>query len=668
MLPPLVRSLAWATAYLVAGELGLLTAPEGRALPLATPAVGVGLVWIALGDRRSWPLDAALIGLVSALLTSQLGLPALVVAANPVVSLLQFVVTVALIRRFTSDLGGLRGPHPVWRLRELLVVTGAIALGTLLTAGAGTGVQALAGLDTGSWDDFALRWARNAISMATIGLAALLVVGWWRRTRGKDRRPSGRSVTELGALVALSGLSFTLVFVEDLPLSFLLFAPTIWLAVRFPPVVIALHSAVVGAVTLVLTLRGIGLFAGVDDQQTSALVAQLFVILVSLTGQLIGVSRGELTATQAESQGRSRLLERVLAEIHDGVALVDEQGRLLVVNRAARELVLVQQDLATTGPGATYAAFEPDGSQLTHERLPHLRAFAGDEVSGEEVRVCPPDQPERLLLVNGHVLPPLAEGEPRTALVSFHDVTAERRRAAALSTFAAEVAHDLKNPLSVVEGWAEALVMTFQDGDAVPPEVGIPMAERVISGARHMRGFIDDLLVHTVVRDQVLAPVPTDLAALARLVADLRTEGAEAGQAPEITVGDSALGVFADPGQLRILLDNLIGNAVKYVAPGERPRIHVSLRPAEQPGALPGDWVEVLVADNGLGVPAADRTRVFESLARVDRPGYQGTGLGLAMCHRIVTRHGGTIRVEDNPGGGSLFRFTLPTSETALAG
>jgi signal transduction histidine kinase len=101
------------------------------------------------------------------------------------------------------------------------------------------------------------------------------------------------------------------------------------------------------------------------------------------------------------------------------------------------------------------------------------------------------------------------------------------------------------------------------------------------------------------------------------------------------------------------LVSNVIGTALKYT-PADRPaRIQVSAR------AEAGSWVRIDIRDHGIGLPASEHEKVFVTFHRAHSE-YPGTGLGLAICHRIVERHGGVIGVEDNPGGGSLFHFTLP--------
>ena len=112
--------------------------------------------------------------------------------------------------------------------------------------------------------------------------------------------------------------------------------------------------------------------------------------------------------------------------------------------------------------------------------------------------------------------------------------------------------------------------------------------------------------------------------------------------------------VLADPVLVRQLMTNVLGNAVKYVAPGTSPHVQITSRET-------GGMLEVRVSDNGIGIPADARGRVFDSFFRAAGEGYAGTGLGLAICARAVERHGGRISVRPGPHGvGTTLIFTLP--------
>ncbi len=240
------------------------------------------------------------------------------------------------------------------------------------------------------------------------------------------------------------------------------------------------------------------------------------------------------------------------------------------------------------------------------------------------------------------------------AVVNFRDVTEERRERDALASFAGVVAHDLNNPLTVAGGWVAALRARLEHGP-LRPEEALPVIERVERATRNMRRFIDDLLAYAVAENQPLQLAEVDLSRLTEEVAALRHHGEVV---PRIEV-DPGLVVTADESLLRQLMDNLVGNAVKYVAPGAVPHVRVRGVPAD-----PDDSLLVSVVDNGIGVPESMRRQVFESFERAHPQDYRGTGLGLAICRHIVERHGGTISVVPADGGGSEFRFTLPAAHT----
>ena len=178
------------------------------------------------------------------------------------------------------------------------------------------------------------------------------------------------------------------------------------------------------------------------------------------------------------------------------------------------------------------------------------------------------------------------------------------------------------------------------------------MVARVVTASDSMQGFIDDLLGLTIARDRRLELEVLDLSEVAEEVAELRRTGETR---PRITV-QPGMCVTADRFLVRQLVDNLVGNAVKYVAPGVRPSVSIAATEAD-------GLVEVAVADNGIGIPSDQRERVFQPLVRTDgATSYAGTGLGLDICRRVVERHGGRIWVDPQVQHGATFRFTLPAA------
>jgi signal transduction histidine kinase len=226
-------------------------------------------------------------------------------------------------------------------------------------------------------------------------------------------------------------------------------------------------------------------------------------------------------------------------------------------------------------------------------------------------------------------------------IVQMTDVTEQRRMEAELRAFADMVAHDLREP---VTGIAH-LVTLLERKSEQPPDPAVLDLLRASTG--RARGLIDGVLAYARAGELQLAPV--DLGTLMdEVAADLRPRLDEAGA----TLETGALPeVRGDARQLRRLLQNLVANAVKFRG-DQPPRIAILAQ------AAPEHWT-VTVADNGVGVAEADAGRIFAMFARASSA-HDGTGIGLAVCRRVVEAHGGAIWVEPAPGGGSAFRFTLP--------
>ncbi len=219
-----------------------------------------------------------------------------------------------------------------------------------------------------------------------------------------------------------------------------------------------------------------------------------------------------------------------------------------------------------------------------------------------------------------------------------------RQRETELVGFAGVVAHDLRSPLARIMGYADFLhEEAYERLDSTQRD----FLARLRTGADQMRVLIDDLLDYATAENRPMAHVPVDLRRLAEDIARDRAGKVEVGHLPT---------VYGDPTLLRQVFDNLIGNAIKYTPPDREPRVRVGCRPDD-------DGWRCEVADNGIGIPEQDRAAVFDAFTRVGgSENFPGTGLGLAIVHRIVERHHGHVGIEDNPGGGSVFWFTVPVA------
>jgi len=218
-----------------------------------------------------------------------------------------------------------------------------------------------------------------------------------------------------------------------------------------------------------------------------------------------------------------------------------------------------------------------------------------------------------------------------------------------LEQFAYIASHDLQEPLRTVKAYLELIAERY--GDRLDQD-GKEFLGYAVDGAQRMRGMIQALLAYSRVgsRGGAAEPVAADAAldaALAALALAIEDSGAEIVREPLPTV-------LADAGQLTALFQNLLANGMKFGRPGVVPRVRV------RAVATDGAW-QFAVTDNGIGIPAESRDRLFGLFQRVNpAAAHPGSGIGLAICKRIVERHGGRIWVESTPGEGSTFYFTLP--------
>jgi light-regulated signal transduction histidine kinase (bacteriophytochrome) len=179
--------------------------------------------------------------------------------------------------------------------------------------------------------------------------------------------------------------------------------------------------------------------------------------------------------------------------------------------------------------------------------------------------------------------------------------------------------------------------------------------ERMLGAAARMRTLVNDLLVFAQVTTRVQPFVSTDIARIAQeVIADLETTIADAGG--RVEVGELPV-IEADPLQMRQLLQNLLGNAVKYRRKDTPPVVRLS---CSSPG---GRHCTITVADNGIGFNDQYAEKIFKMFERLHgRTEYAGSGIGLAICRTIVERHGGTIAAASKAGQGATFTVTLPVA------
>jgi two-component system phosphate regulon sensor histidine kinase PhoR len=349
---------------------------------------------------------------------------------------------------------------------------------------------------------------------------------------------------------------------------------------------------------------------------------------------------------QVELQARQEALFNSMAE---GVLLLDDQGKVHLINRALASLFGLQRDIR----GQTVMeAFRQ------HELPPIVqRARQEGQVLNAELEL--PGPQKRSLQVNAVSLANngVATGD---VLLVFHDLTRIKQLENTRQEFVANVSHELRTPLSLIKGYVETLIHGAKDD----PAVALKFLRTIEKHADRLTFLIEDLLtISRLESGQVVLNLHAlELQPLAgQVLADLQARAAERNVTLENTVA-SDITLRADADRLEQVLFNLVDNAIKYGRAGGKVLIGAN--------SLDGEVVEVFVRDDGPGIPSDSLDRVFERFYRVDRARSReqgGTGLGLAIVKHIVQSHGGKVWVTSEPEQGANFHFTIPSARTEEA-
>ena len=389
----------------------------------------------------------------------------------------------------------------------------------------------------------------------------------------------------------------------------------------------------------------------------------LYTLLITGLGAVggFGVGRNEAQAlTQAKQLRAERDLRDGIIETSPiGMIVLNPDGSIRIANKRAADITgLSRAELEELDhfDDPMFQATDADGNPLEGGIFEEILA-TGEPAYDVERQFTRADGQRRWLALNGAALED-ASGEVTAVVIGFKDITEQKeylerieKSNERLEQFAYAASHDLQEPLRMVSSY---LQLIENRADEELTDETREFLEYAVDGATRMGDMITHLLEYSRITTEGAEMEPIDANAVFEdVLKDLEPRIEETNA--KIT-RDELPRVMADESQLRQVFQNLISNALKYSG-DDPPEVDVSVE------RLEGHW-QFSVADNGLGIDSAHHDKVFE-VFETAHPRSDGSesGIGLALCERIVERHGGRIWVESEEGEGATFSFTLPAAD-----
>ncbi len=347
-------------------------------------------------------------------------------------------------------------------------------------------------------------------------------------------------------------------------------------------------------------------------------------------------------------------LQMLLEGLGEGVTVLDAGGGIRFMNSAARRMLGLTGDSFDADREGNHRTLQRlDGSALEIAEWPMSRAIRGEQFVDEELSVLTGERPRQVTFSANCIKG--SEDSVRVAILTCRDVTEFRRLERMRQDDTALISHDLRNPLAIITAAAHRL----QREAAAGAELGDveELSELISSSAQRMLEMIEELVEAAYLESgrielhwEPVSMIPLVTGVVQRLGAHDRVHVAITGR-----------GLFIEGDRARIerVVANLVGNALKYSAPGT---------PIEVTVDAGGEEVVVSVRDQGKGIPGEELPQLFDRFYRARRPsGIKGSGLGLYIASLVTQAHGGWIRATSEVGVGSTFTFGLPPRGAILS-
>jgi len=349
-------------------------------------------------------------------------------------------------------------------------------------------------------------------------------------------------------------------------------------------------------------------------------------------------------------------LQTILKGMTEGVLVVDERGRILMVNDAFQKILSLSLEVLDRAPLEAIRNTELEEAIREAIQQGKNRAFeltfpltGGKTLEVNVVGISPSYEESG------------KEGEKkRGAIAVFHDISRLKQLEKIRQDFVANVSHELRTPLTTIKGYAETLL----EG-ALKEDIALQFVQVIKRHTDRLTKIVEDLLMLSRIETKEFQ-LKTEVISLPNFIDDILEFVREPAEKKKISLSrneiPSSLAVLADRSYLEQILINLLDNAIKYTPEGGKVMVLAAEKDSKD--------IEFSVEDNGIGIPREDLSRIFERFYRVDKGRSKelgGTGLGLSIVKHLVQTHGGQVWVESQLGKGSTFYFNLPKHSTNIS-